>query len=446
MKIFEYLKDKNILILGFGKQGRSTYKYIRKHFPTKFITISDKNINVDTKELNNDRNVKMILGEKYLENVDNYDLIIKAPGVILKNIERNNIEERITTDYELFLRFLKCKKIGITGTKGKSTTSTLIYNILKANGKKAFLIGNIGTPIFDLIDEICEEDYAVIEVSSHMLEFVKYSPDIAILLNIFPEHLDHCNGLDDYIDLKYNIARFQENDDYFIFNAESDLMKNRMFESNGNEIAIALSEINYKNKVYLKNGNIYLNDKFLMNSNETMKIKGKHMLNNMMFVLAVSEILNLNLSETIRAIKETAPLKHRMEYVGKYNEIEFYDDVIATIPEATINCIKTLKNVNTLICGGTDRGVNQIELVQFLKKSDVENVICMPDTGFQIYKELIGIKNVYMVYGMQEAVYIAKNVTKKNMICLLSPAASSYNMYNNFEEKGCIFQKYIKMT
>ncbi len=164
------------------------------------------------------------------------------------------------------------------------------------------------------------------------------------------------------------------------------------------------------------------------------------MLNNMFFILAVSEILKLDISKTISAIKNSKPLKHRMEYIGMADDILFYDNSIATIPIATIDCIEALKNVNTLICGGMDRGVSQKELIDFLKSSSVKNIICMPETGFVIYKELENIKNVFKAKNMEEAVKIAKKVTKKNTICLLSPAASSYNEFKNFEEKGDMFK------
>ncbi len=444
MLLQEFLEDKNIVILGFGKQGRATYNYIRKHFKNKKITIADKNENIDKSELDVE-NIHFKLGENYLEDIDKFDLIIKAPGVVLKDVNTKGFEDKIITDYELLLKYTKGIKIGVTGTKGKSTTSTVLYEVLKQQGKKVFLLGNIGNPILNEIDNIDEESITVIEVSSHTLEFVKTSPDISILLDIYPEHLDHCNGLNDYIKAKFNIAKYQKDTDYFIYNAENELMNGFKFEYKENDIAILLNDNNeIKNKVYLKENSIYFNSKFLMNADEPRMIKGNHMLNNILFVLAVSEILDLDLMKTINIIKTVKPLSHRMEYVGKFNNIEFYDDSIATIPVATINCIKTLKKVNTLICGGMDRGVRQDELIKFLKESEVENIICMPETGFMIYDYLKGSKNVYKVDYIEEAVKIAKQVTKKDFICLLSPAASSYNKYKNFEEKGNLYQKAIK--
>ena len=344
MNIDDFLKDKKIVILGFGKQGKSCFNYLRNHFPNKKIIISDKNTKIDIDNI--DENVELKLGDDYLKNIDQYDLIIKSPGVILKDENILNYKEKIITDYELLLNYTNCLKIGITGTKGKSTTSIVLYNVLKEQGKKVFLLGNIGNPIFDFIDNITDDSYCVIEVSSHTLEYVKCSPDIGILLNIYPEHLDHVNNLNEYINAKFNIAKNMNKDFVFIYNAENKLINEYNFQYKENDIGIYFNSQNYndiKNKVYLKNNSIYFNNEFLMNADEPLKIKGNHMLNNMMFILAASQILGLDLKKTVQTIKNTEPLEHRMEYVGKYNGIFFYNDSIATIPIATINCIKTLR-------------------------------------------------------------------------------------------------------
>ena len=168
------------------------------------------------------------------------------------------------------------------------------------------------------------------------------------------------------------------------------------------------------------------------------------MLNNMMFILGIAVILGLDIKKTIETIKNSKPLEHRMEYVGNFDDIIYYDNSIATIPIATIDCIEALQKVNTLICGGMDRGVSQKELIDFLLNSSVENIICMPETGNIIYEGLKNNKNAIKVENLKKAVCVAKKVTKKGEICLLSPAASSYNEFKNFEEKGNLFKKLIK--
>lgn len=183
-----------------------------------------------------------------------------------------------------------------------------------------------------------------------------------------------------------------------------------------------------------------------MNTNIKRKLKGSHHLNNILFVLAVCDILKLDFEKAIETIQNFEALEHRMEFVGNIDAIEYYNDSIATIPQATINTIIALEKVNTLIVGGKDRGIDQTELIVFLQNSAIENIICLPKTGELFYDALKEEKSktVFMVQTMLEAVKIAKQVTKKNTICLLSPAASSYGYFKNFEERGNLFKKFAR--
>ena len=191
--LLDYLENKKILILGFGKEGKSTYNFLRKHFEEKKLFVADRDINLLDKnfELMEDMDLEVSVGDNYLNGIEEYDLIIKAPGISFKGMDISKFEMKITSQLELFLEYIPSNTIGITGTKGKSTTSSLMYEVLKNNGKKAFLLGNIGNPIFDSIEEIDEDSYVVIELSSHALQYIKKSVDVAILLNIHEEHLDH---------------------------------------------------------------------------------------------------------------------------------------------------------------------------------------------------------------------------------------------------------------
>jgi UDP-N-acetylmuramoylalanine--D-glutamate ligase len=163
---------------------------------------------------------------------------------------------------------------------------------------------------------------------------------------------------------------------------------------------------------------------------------------NIMAALKVAKILNLDMNKCIAAITNFKPLPHRMELVGTFDGITYYDDAIATIPEATIDCIDALKTVDTLITGGKDRGIDYTPLINYINSSNITNVICMPETGYKIADKIN--KNVYKIEELEDAVAKAKEVTKKGYICLLSPSASSYNKFKNFEEKGNYFQKYVR--
>ena len=178
-----------------------------------------------------------------------------------------------------------------------------------------------------------------------------------------------------------------------------------------------------------------------------MQLKGKHNENNVLFVLTVAKILNLDMEKAKNTIENFKNLEHRMEFVAEINDVKYYNDSIATIPEATINAVDALKNVNTLLVGGKDRGVELDSLYEYLKKSNIENIICLPKTGEYVFNSLKDTnKKCYLVKDMPEAVKLAKEVTKPNTICLLSPAASSYGYFKNFEERGKIYKECVLST
>lgn len=447
--LLRYLDDKKILILGFGKEGVSTYKFIRKHFPDKKIYISDKKT-TNEEIIKKDINVNINFGDNYLDNLKDFDIIMKSPGISFANINIDSFKDKIKSELELFLEYMDVKTIGVTGSKGKSTTSSIIYEILKKEKKETLLLGNIGIPVFDLIDDITKDTIVVLEMSSHQLEYMNVSPNISILLNIYEEHLDHYKSLKEYAEAKINIGRFQNKDDYFIYNVDNKIIKeciNEIEDSSHIKYEVSFEgniSNNNSNKVYIKDNYIYINEEKIYNINEKRNLIGDHNLNNIMFVLTVSKILNLNMENVKETISNFKGLEHRMEYVGKYDDIIFYNDSIATIPEATINSIKGLKDVDTLIFGGMDRGISYDEFIDFLNTGVINNLICMPDTGYKIADKLKCSSNIYKVETLEEAVELSKKVTKKNKICLLSPAAASYGFFKNFVEKGNIYKELVK--
>ena len=437
-KIIDIIKDKSLVLVGFGKEGKSSYNFIRKYLPDKKITIVDQNEKIYEQNdyLNSDKNVKVITGDNYLGSLNDYDLIIKSPGVKIPDEIFNLVKNKITSQLELILEVDRDNVIGVTGTKGKSTTSSLIYKVLCDQNKDCLLLGNVGNPILDYIDDIKEDTILVIECSSYQLENVKVSPHIGILLNLFEEHLNYHITLHNYWYSKLNIFKYQNSNDYMLFNSENDNVKQCVDNNKYNGRHIDLSK-----EYTFNNDDIFYNNKVIYNRNNERNIIGEHNLKDILFVLRVSIILNLDLDKVRESIRVFKPLEHRMEYFGTYNNVKYYDDAIATIPEATINCIEALGSVDTLIFGGLDRGISYDMFIDYLNKSNVDNLIAMPDTGYKIADKIVN-KKVFKVETLEEAVKIAKEVTKK--ICLLSPAAPSYNAFKNFEEKGNIFKELVK--
>ena len=275
-KLLSYLENKRILILGYGMEGEATYRFLRNHFQEKQLFIADRNSSLlDTKvELMEDMDLELSLGENYLNGIEEYDLIIKAPGISLKDVDISKYENKITSELELFLEFVDIFSIGITGTKGKSTTSTLMYKVLIDQEKDAYLLGNIGEPIFNSLDSFTKDSIAVIELSSHALEFVKHSCNIGFILDVFEEHLDHYKSLEKYIEAKFNLAKYMNEKDFLIYNLDNELMNKYGFKYKENDYAISLEKVpNTLNKVYIENDTIVVNSKNGMNINEEISVK-----------------------------------------------------------------------------------------------------------------------------------------------------------------------------
>ena len=419
------LKNKSICILGFGKEGMSTYNYLTRHGITN-IKVHDKL----------PKEVDGVYGDNYLDGLDKYDIIIKSPGISLKDIDITNIKDKLSSELELLLEYSKSTIIGITGSKGKSTTTSLIYEMLKENGLDTYLLGNIGIPIFDYLDDFKESSYLVIEMAALQLEYVKHSPHIGIITNLFEEHLDHFGTLERYYNAKLNMFKYQSDTDYSIYSADNNDLNEEIENGNYRGMLIKTTMDDIKNDYITIDGeNIY-------NINNKRNIIGRHNLMNISMALRVAKILNLDMNKCIAAITNFKSLPHRMELVGTFDGVTYYDDAIATIPEATIDCVDALKKVDTLITGGKDRGIDYTPLINYINSSNITNVICMPETGYKIADKIT--KKVYKIEELDEAVAKAKEVTKKGYICLLSPSASSYNKFKNFEEKGSFYQKYVK--
>lgn len=447
-EIINKLINKKIAILGFGREGKSTYNFIKNNLDAYDVTIIDGNEKLleNNTYLKDDKNISLVLGDTYLDGLDKYDLIIKTPGISFKNIDVTNIRGKITSQLELVLEVFKNSSIGITGTKGKSTTTSLIYEVLKNQDKDVYLLGNIGIPLLDYVKEFTKDSILVIEMSGHQLEYINVSPKYGIILNLYEEHLDHFCSLDNYYSSKLNMFKYQNEFDYSLYYSDNDTLNNYVLSNNyiSNKISISLSD---DADVYCSNDYVYSGNNKLYNINDQRYLLGSHNLLDIMFVLKISELFNLDINKTINTINNFKGLEHRLELVGTYGDVTYYNDAIATIPEATISAIETLGKVDTLIFGGMDRGIDYSSFIEYLAKCNVNNLIAMKDSGYKIVKEIekIGTNNkVYYANDLEDAVRIAKINTKKGMICLMSPSAPSYNDFKNFEEKGTKYKELVR--
>lgn len=446
--IYSFLQGKSILILGYGREGKSTHLFIRNRFKDIKLTILDCNdlVKID------DENVEVIKDNEYDKYFDNFDVIIKSPGVSIKREVYEKYNKKIVSQTSLFLEYSKNLVIGITGTKGKSTTSSLIYHILNNCNLEAKLVGNIGIPIFSELNDINKDTIVVIEMSSHQIQYITKSPKIAVLLNIYEEHLDYYESFNEYILAKEKIYEFQNEDDVLIYNAcceNIDISKINKVKQRKIPIYTSGENNNDNNYIDISKDNIVFTNKNrqckINRSDIITSLKGEHNIYNICVAIGVCLECGLKIDSILTAISSFKGLEHRIEFVGKFNDITFYNDSIATIPEATICSIKSFEKVDTVIIGGKDRGINYSGLVDFLNKSDISKAIFICESGKRVYNMLGKNKDKYIyVENLENAVKLAKNYTPKDGICILSPAASSYGYYKNFEERGNVFKELVK--
>lgn len=429
MKLSAIAKKNKICILGFGVEGRATLKFLKYFFPNKEYIIADEKD-----------------GEDYLEKQKDCDLVIKSPG-----INKKFAKKPYTTATNIFFANNNDFTIGITGTKGKSTTASLIYSIIKNSGKEVCLVGNIGFSMLETLLGECKkrkiktvgdlENYLkhkkeaeniiyVCELSSYQLDDIKYSPNISVITNLYSDHMDYHGGIEKYRTAKKNIVNYAKGDDLFVYNQDFEELKD------------LANSLEIKTKGFAPKA-------FLEKIKNELPLVGLHNIDNMRAAVTVAKHLKIQDTVILNALKKFQPLEHRMEFVGKYRNILFYDDAISTTPESTIAAIEALEKVNTIFLGGLDRGYDFSELAKKIIKSNIKNIVFFPDSGEKILdvleKKRLGKKfNILKTEKMKEAVEFAFQNTKEGCICLLSTASPSYSLWKNFEKKGDEFKKYAK--
>ncbi len=515
--------DKSIVLLGFGREGQSTYSLLRRVFPDKPLAIADANENIlENPLIRDDKNLSVITGPGYMEQLDQFDTIFRSPGIPVWNLiaadtlSENSTanasaslpaypstnrpaqhstnqpdqpsakqpaqpstkqpaqpsanrpaqpatsppghptaipREKITSQTELFLQRYSKQVIGVTGTKGKSTTSSLIHHILKTAGKDTILAGNIGNPVFHFIDLIKADTLIVFELSSHQLEYITSAPHISVFLNLFQEHLDAYASYEDYQFAKVNIARYQQADDYLVFNLDDPLVADHIeaCPSRRNNYPFSLAQ-SPKPGGFVRDGQICFSNGSeiipVWKIHQDRFLRGEHNLRNIMAAVNVAMICGIETEQIEDGIATFKGLEHRLEYVGEYEKIHFYNDSIATIPEACMEAIKAVPNVDTLVAGGFDRGIEYGELAGFLSRSQVRNLILLGAAGKRIGEYLRSLdttgKKIFYINRFSDFRDIAFRETRAGHACLLSPAAASYDEFKNFEERGKRFRELVK--
>jgi len=440
-------RRRRVAILGFGREGKSVLKFL-KNSPTyknSDIYICDKNPNLEIP-----KGLKAILGKNYLKNLIGFDIVFRTPGIpygspkiqkaIKNGVKFSSATQLFFNEIRKMVRRGSPQVIGVTGTKGKGTTSTILYKILKSCGKKVLLAGNIGTSALDVLPKIKKNSIVILELSSFQLQDLKSSPDISAVLNIFPDHMDSHKSFSEYITSKTNIAKFQSP------NA-------KVFYDTNNKYSVAIAQKSKAKKMPV-NWREFKYD---------IKMPGEHSIKNAAMAAAIAASLGCPKEKIAKIVKNFPGNEHRLEFVRKImvrqahhkktSIINFYNDSASTNPQTTIAAIKAFKESKILIVGGKDKGLNYTPLTKTLKGSNTKLVILFGENKNKIKKQIAKSKmRIVFVKNLTAAVQLAYK-TAKSLITQLpnspitiifSPAAASFDMFKDYADRGNQFKQLVK--
>ncbi len=442
-----YIKGKHVSVIGIGISNRPLIKYLvdcgarvsahdRKtaeqlgDIATEFIALG----------------VELILGETYMDEIRG-DIVFKTPGMRFDHPSLLTAKARgatITSEMEVFFRLCPAKILAVTGSDGKTTTTTLISEMLKAAGKTVHLGGNIGTPLLTKVGEINASDFVVVELSSFQLHTMTQSPHIAVMTNLSPNHLDVHKSYQEYIDAKKNIMLYQEKNDILVANAANEETRKigeeakgewRSFSSRGDAL------------VHLKDGVICYGDEEMLDISD-IKIPGKHNVENYMAAIAaVKDYVSKDV--IVQVAKTFGGVPHRIELVRTLDGVRYYNSSIDSSPNRTINTLKVFSDPVVLIAGGKDKGIPYDEIGEPIVEH-VKALILVGATSQVIYNAVHAAMEktgkflpVYFETGYKEAVCRAKENAQEGDVVLMSNASTSFDLFNNFEERGNLFKELV---
>jgi UDP-N-acetylmuramoylalanine--D-glutamate ligase len=466
------LAQQSIVIAGFGVEGRDVYRFLRGRFPDKDLGIAEARSfgSLDPEGramLESDRHVRLHLGPDHLSHLAGYDVAFRSPGVPLRGRALQEARARgteITSQTALFFALSRHRVVGITGTKGKSTTSALIHTLLAAHAREVHLVGNIGpglggrSPLVTL-EGAGPQAIFVYELSSFQLEGLAQSPGIAVLLDVVPEHLDHHGSFEAYLDAKENITRYQQARDWLVYDAVSPTASTIAARTSAQLMPCRVDgpvdrgcyiEENYKIVFAAAFGR----EDIIEVAEVGRVLPGRFNLRNVLPAIAVARIFSLDNGVVLRGIRGFEPLRDRFENVGTFRGITFYNAAIATVPEATIAHLAGLApRVATIILGGVDRGVSYEALARRLLDDRVATLILFPDTGARVWDAIVQealargrpTPRRVNVTDMETALREAYALTPSGGICLHSPAAPSRGgLFKDYADRGAQFRDWVR--
>lgn len=453
-----FIVGKNIAIIGIGVSNIPLLDYFYKHnakvtvFDHRTIAEIDENIIGKMEQYR----FPYYFGRRNLQHLKGFDIIFRSPSAmpfvkeIAEEVERGAI---LTSEIEMVLKLTPAKTIGITGTEGKTTTTTLIYEILKQTGHTCFLGGNMGKPIFTQIKEMKPEDFVILEMSSFQLMDMDISPDVSLVTNIYPDHLNVHRSYEEYQEAKKNIFKHQNENGILVLNYDNDITRSFAKEANGKVIFFSSKEKLQDGYIYDRtDGNLkYCQEgirKHLLPKKE-IKLRGIHNYENICAALAVTSSF-IPVDTAVKVIKEFNGVEHRLEFVRELDGVKYYNDSIGTSPASTIAGLHAFDENILLLAGGSDKGLDYKEVGEAIAEKVGILILCGP-TSIKIAEATQNAmqkmqKEVEICYvkNLEEAITLARKKAKVGDVVLLSPASASFDAFKNFAERGNKFKEFVK--
>lgn len=429
-------------MLGLAKSGGGAASLLHKL--GAFVTVNDKKPLSENPEAQGllEQGITVICGDHPVELLDEgFELIVKNPGIPYSNPIVEKAMERgipVITEVELAYQVSEAPFIGITGTNGKTTTTTLIFEMLKEGGKTPLIAGNIGMTASTVAQEAKEENVIVIELSSFQLMGInEFHPKIAVLTNLYEAHLDYHKNLEEYHKAKENITKNQTEEDYFVVNWDQEETREAALRSKAQIIPFSTKEI-LDNGLYVKDGAIWFRQEKVMELRHIV-LPGKHNLENILASVGAAKLSGVSNEAIFQILNTFKGVKHRLEYIGEYEGRKFYNDSKATNILATKKALESFSAPVILLAGGLDRGNEFDELIPYFK--NVKALITFGQTAPKIERagREAGIKTIKRVENVEKAVPAAFQCSAEGDVILLSPACASWDQYKTFEVRGDIF-------
>jgi len=442
-----------IAVIGLGLEGRDVINYILDK-NTEITVLDRKSMDeLDTTGLDT-KKVKFVTGDKYLENLERYDVIFRSPGVyryLPELIEAEKAGVKISSATLLFFEQCPGKIIGVTGTKGKGTTSTLIYEILKAADKDIYLVGNIGKPSLELLPQLTSKSYVVMEMSSFQLIDMTKSPQVAVVLNVTVDHLDWHKSREEYVAAKQNIVLHQKPTELAVINFDYPTSKN--FDKLTKGQVVYFSRFNKPGiGTHVTDGQIVIankNKKIVLGETQKLLLRGEHNWENVNAAVSATYFSGIDIEVIIKTVFSFKGLEHRLELVTTKKRITFYNDSFSTNPQPTMAAVDSFSEPITLILGGSDKGLNYDELGQYLtKKRNVKNIVLIGQIAPMIKSSLEKAKFTGKIIDlgmttMKDIVQTCVKETEKGGVVLLSPATASFGMFTDYKDRGYQFKECV---